>query len=342
MPRFNATIIMLLLCLVTRVQRCSSFSTTSIPSLHRRQVARTTTSISSSRRTYLDSLNEAQVEAVTQPLEGITRVVAGPGAGKTRVLTCRIAHLLNDDDRDRILAVTFTKKASGEMQERLKGLLDTQHQQGQDPGDEILISDNGLVEESSIALSSGLERVTLGTFHSICAKILRWNGKQLASLPSVYRDMVGSRNSTNLDASFAILDQGDQLRIVKEKLKLVGIDLQREKDLKAQQILNNLGKIKSKVKLDPKELRKNRALAVANDIYPLYREHLFASNALDFDDLIYMTRELLQANETVRDSLRRRWPHVLVDEFQDTSEVQLDLVKLWTSESLLVVGDADQ
>ena len=340
--------ITIMLCLLT-IRRCTCFSTlqhtlqhtTLLLGRHGQQRSCLSTSTQLYAANYLENLNNAQVEAVTQPLEGITRVVAGPGAGKTKVLTCRIAHLLQEDSTSRILAVTFTKKASGEMGERLKKII--QDEEGGDK-EEMLFSDNnnGLVEEGSVgSMPNGLERVNLGTFHSICAKILRWNGKQLATLPSVQKDMVGSINAANLDASFAILDQGDQLRVMKDALKTVGVDLQKEKDLKAQTILNALGKIKAG-KVDPKEVRKSRALSIAKDIYPLYREQLLASNSLDFDDLIYMTAELLHCNETIRQALRRRWPHVLVDEFQDTSEVQLDLVKMWTSDSLLVVGDADQ
>jgi DNA helicase-2/ATP-dependent DNA helicase PcrA len=247
---------------------------------------------------------------------------------------------LKHDDK-KILAVTFTKKAAGEMQERLRGLLLEEDETG-DPA-EVMITDNksDLVQEAAVEMPNGLDRVTLGTFHSVCAKILRWNGKELVKLPSVQREMLGSRNMTNLDGTFAILDQNDQLRIVKEIMKLIGVDLQREKDLKPLTILTAVGKIKAG-QVNDRDIGKNRVLSIARDVYPLYRQQLFASNALDFDDLIDMTRELLEQNQTIRELLQRRWPHVLVDEFQDTSKVQLELVKLWTSSSLLVVGDADQ
>eukprot|EP00547_Thalassionema_nitzschioides_P015106 CAMPEP_0194242542 /NCGR_PEP_ID=MMETSP0158-20130606/8050_1 /TAXON_ID=33649 /ORGANISM="Thalassionema nitzschioides, Strain L26-B" /LENGTH=887 /DNA_ID=CAMNT_0038977653 /DNA_START=118 /DNA_END=2781 /DNA_ORIENTATION=+ len=286
--------------------------------------------------TYLRNLNEAQVEAVTQPTTGITRVVAGPGAGKTRVLTCRIAHLLKEDLSSRVLAVTFTKKAAGEMQERVQKLLEED-----DNSETVISNDDASVEEVVVNSLENLNRVTLGTFHSVCAKILRWNGKQLSTLPSVQESMMASKNVTNLDGSFGILDQGDQLRVVKDYCKELQIDLKKEKDVKVRSILSALGKLKLG-ELESKDIRRNRALRIANDIYPYYRQHLFATNSLDFDDLIYMTRELLQTNVTIRDSLRKRWPHVLIDEFQDTSQAQLDLVQTWTSNSLFVVGDADQ
>lgn len=284
---------------------------------------------------HLQNLNEAQIEAVTQPTKGITRVVAGPGAGKTRVLTCRIAHLLKEDEASRVLAVTFTKKAAGEMQERVKRLLE------EDNSNTFISEKNDDIEGVVSNSLDNLNRVTLGTFHSVCAKILRWHGKQLSSLPSVEGAMMESRNTTNLDGSFGILDQGDQLRVVKDYCKELGIDLKKEKNVKVFSILSALGKLKLG-ELDSKDIRRNRVFQIANDIYPHYRQHLFATNSLDFDDLIYMTRELLQSNVTIRDSLRQRWPHVLVDEFQDTSQAQLDLVQTWTSNSLFVVGDADQ
>ena len=299
---------------------------------------------------FLKGLNAAQAEAVTQPLASITRVVAGPGAGKTRVLTSRIAYLLHHDDRDsRILAVTFTKKASGEMQQRLEKLLLVQ---SPPPQEQDRTRESDIVQEevagsgTSPRPSTALDRVTLGTFHSVCAKILRWNGKLLSDLPSVVREMAGSVNATTLDGNFNIVDQSEQIRLVKECQTDLGIDL-KSQDLKPQEVLNAMGKIKSKLAQgqDPlKDGRKvpSKALKAGVKLFPLYREKLLSRNSLDFDDLILMTRELLHVHEDIRDNLRRRWQHVLVDEFQDTSKSQLDLVKLLSSTSLLVVGDADQ
>ena len=303
----------------------------------------------------LEGLNEAQVEAVTQPLSSITRVVAGPGAGKTRVLTSRIAYLLHHDEEDRrILAVTFTKKAAGEMQHRLEKLLETTTiesteqplQQNSVPAENNIVQEEVADAESSTRRSTALDRVTLGTFHSVCAKILRWNGKHLSALPSVVQDMMGVANATTLDGSFAIIDQADQVRLLKECTAELEIDL-KSQDLKPQTVLNALAKIKSNraTGIDPsKSGRKvpSKTMRVGEKVYPLYRQKLLTRNALDFDDLILMTRELLSVHDDIRDHLRRRWQHVLVDEFQDTSQSQSDLVKLLSSDSLLVVGDADQ
>ena len=284
---------------------------------------------SNRHQSLLDGLNPSQVEAVIQPTKAITRVIAGPGSGKTKVLTCRVAYLLEEDRRGRVLAVTFTRKAAGEMQQRVEALLQKNDE-----------SDSG---------PRGMERVTLGTFHSVCAKILRFNGELLSSLPSVRTDMVGYDPArVTLDGSFAIFDESDQLRLVKECLDEAEIDIKKS-GIKPLQVLNAIGQIKEKLSQgnDPFTDDSNKKMVskpekIAKTVYASYREKLFSSNALDFDDLIYMTRELLMEDQELRERLHMRWPHVLVDEFQDTSRSQMDLVKLLTSSSLLVVGDADQ
>jgi len=296
----------------------------------------------------LQDLNPSQVQAVTQPLSAITRVVAGPGSGKTRVLTCRIAYLLQQDLRSRILGVTFTRKAAGEMQQRLGKLLIEESQEHVEPA-----SRNGeaIVEEivgDRQIQPEGLHRVSLGTFHSICAKILRWNGELLSTLPSVAQDMVGSKNATILDSGFAIVDQAEQLRILRECLSEREIVL-KDHDLKPLNVLNAISQAKAEFAegrnaFEPKSKNKPlpKATGIAAKVYQLYREKLISTNCIDFDDLIFMARELLIEYEDVRQRLQQRWTHVLVDEFQDTSKTQMDLVKLLTSSSLFVVGDADQ
>jgi DNA helicase II / ATP-dependent DNA helicase PcrA len=270
----------------------------------------------------LHDLNPSQIAAVTQPLASITRVIAGPGSGKTRVLTARIAYLLTNDRLHNILAVTFTKKAAAEMERRVHDLI------GEQPS----------------------KRVSLGTFHSICTRILRFNGDKLRFLPSVVADMTGSANATLLDGGFSIMDQSDQVRLVKEVLESHGIDLKLYRDVKPLTVINVMGRLKTELSQgnNPFEAKDKRAmpdppsLKIAKTIYFSFREKLLANNCLDFDDLIFLSRELLLHHVTVRDRLRSFWTHVLVDEFQDTSGSQMDLVKLLTSDSLLVVGDADQ
>jgi len=350
----------------------------------------------------LRDLNPSQVEAVTQPLflfdEGtrssssvVTRVIAGPGSGKTKVLTTRIAHLLHNDPYGKVLAVTFTRKAAGEMKERLERLLIEQQQavEGEEGGS---IDGNSIVQERAVEPGvidtegstnpRGIERVELGTFHSICAKVLRYNGDLLRDLPSVQRDMSkaqptwvekispGNANNNdddedkkepemvlvdpeiNLNGQYAIIDQSEQIRTLNECLKEQEIDL-KQTELKPIQILTAIGKMKEMFAQGQDPFVDKRqsnggpggagaALRTARKIYYPYREKLLTNNALDFDDLILLTRELLTVNDELRERLHKRWPHVLVDEYQDTSKIQMDLIKLLTSTSLFVVGDADQ
>jgi len=311
----------------------------------------------------LDGLNPSQIQAVTQPIQSITRVIAGPGAGKTRVLTCRIAYLLEKDTENRILAVTFTKKAAMEMKERLQTLMLThsQYQQQLEAAysveketDNYEKEDDEIYQEEDESYNPALsntDRATFGTFHSACAKILRWNGSLLSSLPSV-----SMYNDTVLDGSFTIIDQTEQLRIVKQCLVECGIDLKgfsNKKDLRPITILNAVSQLKEDDAMG--DNRRNnqsnkeggmkmtaRVRQIAEEVYILYQKQVLEQNSMDFNDLILKTRELLMTNPSVQDRLRKRWHHVLVDEFQDTSEAQLDVVKLLTSKSLLAVGDSDQ
>ena len=297
-----------------------------------------------------------------------------------------------------VLAVTFTKKAAGEMRGRLEGLLGEQMEldggpsgggepregQGGDGPDD----DGGAIVQEEVAGEGRrregpppqMDRVTLGTFHSVCAKILRWNGAELAELPRVRAAAAGggggggggpTSSSSSvppvpLDGSFAIVDQSDQMRILKDCLRQCGIDLKEEGGggggaaIRPITVLNAVGQLRaedadSALDLDggvlgggapsggggaTKMSRKVRRIAEA--VYPRYTRELLRNNSLDFDDLILLARDLLHSRPDVRDRLRRRWAHVLVDEFQDTSRAQLDLVKLLTTDSLLVVGDGDQ
>lgn len=295
-------------------------------------------------------LNKAQCEAVTQPLACISRVVAGPGSGKTRVLTCRIAHLLQQTSRqERILAVTFTRKAAGEMKERLEKLLVAQQQGGNGKHDR----DNEILQEGvdpiTPAVPPAIYRVTLGTFHSVCAKILRWNGDLLSTLPSVAREMSHSGNETVLDGNFIIIDQSEQVRLVKECLTDANIKLAEYREIRPFNVISAISKAKSKYAIgedpfipeNPKK-RLPTILQITSKVYPYYVQKMLSTNCLDFDDLILLARELLMTHEQVRETLQRRWTHVLIDEFQDTSKTQMELVKLLTSSSLFVVGDADQ
>lgn len=330
---------------------------------------------SSSDNGILKDLNDSQRKAVTQPLDSIIRVVAGPGAGKTRVLTSRIAWLLqetlpgnqnqngsNYSQRPyppRVLAVTFTKKAAGEMRTRLDHLLtqiETLNECKKVTEDiamkrvpqNVQIGTDNLDKDKDKGIPRGMERVTLGTFHSLCSKILRWYGEQLKHLPFA--------KGGNLDGSFTILDQADQLKIVKECMKKVGIsssksDDKRQQQIKPNQILQCISNLKSNdIGVPPIEESGNenqsaaakRLQTATRQIYPMYCNILLKNNAVDFDDLLLYTRDLITSNSTIQSELQRRWDFILVDEFQDTSIVQLDLVSKLVSKSLFVVGDQDQ
>ena len=369
-----------------------------------------------------DELNDSQKEATLRPRYSITRVVAGPGAGKTKVLTCRIAHLLldnddatsNDDDdgyrrcnREGILAVTFTKKAAMEMETRLNDLLSSvvseslPSDEGMAPtgistGDEAMLQQGEFVQYGNADPTDGnsvddayarslLRQATVGTFHSVCSKILRKFGRELGELPSV-RQCIGIRNSSGaqitqegvqgqssneeeqsvlssaltLDGSFNILDQSDQLRLLKDVLKEHNIQLSspaatsggKGNDIRPITVLNAISLLNTEEALSstqrgPKNEEESDKMSrkvrqIATQIRIPFQKAKYSQNSVDFDDLILLTRELLLQHPEVREMLHSRWRHVLVDEFQDTSQVQLELVRLLTTNSLFVVGDGDQ
>ena len=192
---------------------------------------RHSTSITATR-SWVEALNPSQREATLRPRHSITRVIAGPGAGKTKVLTSRIAHLLIDDpathwrEREGVLAVTFTKKAASEMERRLSDLLSSTDV-GEDGDVYSVNKDVDVYDETSgggIHNSQLLRHATLGTFHSICSKILRNFGHNISELPSVRRSLAigagqGGGDESIIDGTFSILDQSDQLRMLKTILQ---------------------------------------------------------------------------------------------------------------------------
>jgi len=244
----------------------------------------------------LADLNPQQQAAVSAP-DGQILVLAGPGSGKTRVLTQRAAFLILEREVDpyRILAVTFTNKAAREMQERLQRML-----------------------------GSKLDSLWLGTFHSICARILR---READALPFT-RD-------------FVIMDADDQQNLVKLSLKELNIDdkLYPPASLHAaiSNAKNNLTQAKDFVAGNYRE-------EITRRVFERYEQKLQASNALDFDDLLLYAVRLLQENDGVRQKYARRFYHVLVDEFQDTNMAQYELLQLLAShyQNIFVVGDEDQ
>jgi DNA helicase-2/ATP-dependent DNA helicase PcrA len=247
----------------------------------------------------LDTLNPKQQEAVQAP-DGPVLVLAGPGSGKTRVLTHRVAWL---SERRRvppwkIVAVTFTNKAAKEMKERLHGIIGAQD----------------------------VSQLAIGTFHSICARWLRIEGKHLG-----------------LDPNFAIYDSDDQQKIVKQVTAELALD---EKRFRPNAVLARISKAKSEL-LDPRvfsmQTRDYWDEAVGR-IYAGYAHVLERSNAVDFDDLLMKVARLFEEFPEILQKYQDKYQHILVDEFQDTNPAQYAIVKQLAArhKNIMVVGDPDQ
>jgi len=246
---------------------------------------------------FLDKLNTQQRAAVTAG-NGPVLVVAGPGSGKTRVLTQRIAYLIAEEGVRpwQILAVTFTNKAAKEMAERVKRLLPDQATEG----------------------------IMLGTFHSICARILR---REAEHLP--------------IQSNFVIFDTDDQERIVKNVIRELNIN---EKLYRPASVLGAISRAKNElINADDYPTQTYRD-EIVKRVYTEYQKRLIASNAVDFDDILLYTARLLEDNPSVRDKYAQRFRHVLVDEFQDTNLAQYALVRQLASfnRNIFCVGDPDQ
>ncbi len=236
---------------------------------------------------------------------GPVLVLAGPGSGKTRVLTHRIAYLIGAMGVRpyHILAVTFTNKAAREMDNRVMDLVGQFTQTG--------------------ANSSG-SGLTLGTFHATCARILR---REAEHLP--------------FDSNFVIFDADDQLNLVKQAIRDLKLD---EKRYRPQGVHASISNAKNELLLPDDYPATNYRDEVVKRVYKRYQELLLANNALDFDDLLLWTAYLLEENAPVRERYARRYEHVLVDEFQDTNMAQYLLLKHLASfhNNIFVVGDTDQ
>ncbi len=246
---------------------------------------------------FLDKLNAQQRKAVTAGM-GPVLVLAGPGSGKTRVLTQRVAYLIATEGIRpyRILAVTFTNKAAREMQDRVEKLLGPQATEG----------------------------MMLGTFHSVCARLLRRESEHLP-----------------LESNFVIFDADDQERIVKGIIKEFNLN---EKLYRAASVHAAISNAKNEL-IDAENFPiTNYRDEVVKRVYTEYQKRLIASNAVDFDDLLMYTARLLEDNPAVREKYARRFEHVLVDEFQDTNLAQYTLLKHLASahHNIFVVGDPDQ
>ncbi|MBQ6341622.1 MAG: UvrD-helicase domain-containing protein [Anaerolineaceae bacterium] len=244
-----------------------------------------------------EGLNPQQEQAVTAG-NGQILVIAGPGSGKTRVLTQRIVYLMRTMGIRpyNILAVTFTNKAAKEMVTRIEATL----------GENVQGS------------------MWIGTFHSVCARILR---REAGAMP--------------FDSNFVIMDTDDQLSLIKRIVKDLNID---EKSFKPNALHNAISSAKNELQFPEDFPRSNYREETLYRVYERYQRELLSSNSLDFDDLMLWTHKLLSDNPQIRDNYRRRFHHILVDEFQDTNTVQYQLLKLLAGPdgNLFAVGDEDQ
>ena len=248
---------------------------------------------------YLKNLNEAQKEAVMH-LDGPLLIVAGAGSGKTKVLTSRIANIIKKKKAfpNQILAVTFTNKAAKEMQNRVSKILGS----------------------AAIGLS------WLGTFHSICAKLLRKHA-----------------SAVNLNSNFTIIDSDDQIRLIKNICKAENIDV---KQLSPRFILaiidrwKNKGYYPSEVIVNKKDLYEETILP----LYKIYQQKLSDLNSCDFGDLILHTVKILEYNLDVREIYSKNFKYILVDEYQDTNFIQSKWLNLLSekNKNICCVGDDDQ
>ena len=240
----------------------------------------------------LDNMNPQQREGI-QAVDGPVLLLAGAGSGKTRVITHRIAYLIEERGvpADSILAVTFTNKAATEMAERVDKLLG----------------------------HSSLAKPLLSTFHSFCVRLLR---RDIEALLSRRRG-----NSTGITRNFAIYDEVDQQAVVKAALKRLGFD---DKQLKPSVALGRISWAKSHM-IDPQEYflaSTNPMEERIAHIFEIYRKELLKANALDFDDLLLEAVRLLKAVPEVRERYNRRYKYLLIDEYQDTNRPQYELMKL--------------
>ena len=256
---------------------------------------------------FLKTLNTRQREAVLHT-EGPLLILAGAGSGKTRVIICRLAHLILQRGLapQSLLAVTFTNKAADEMRGRVAALL---HEQGP--------------ERIALPLVS--------TFHSFCVRLLRSYGAPLADV------------RPGFTSDFTIYDENDQLAAVKSVYRQVGLD---EKFMKARSALSAISRAKNQGR-GPQDFYREATSSQAERlavVFDRYQQSLRQSNALDFDDLLLEGVRLLQHSREVRESVNQRYRYLMVDEYQDTNRPQYDLMRLLVGpeRNIGVVGDEDQ
>jgi DNA helicase-2/ATP-dependent DNA helicase PcrA len=259
---------------------------------------------------YLTGLNPQQAQAV-QSVHGPVLVLAGPGSGKTRVLTRRIAYMIDEAGIApwNILAVTFTNKAAREMRERVELILE------------------GKFGEPLPGQPARLGGLTIGTFHSVCARVMRVESASVGFM----RDWV-------------IYDTGDQLSLLRTLLREMNLD---EKRYSPQAIRAHISAQKNELVTPDNHKAQSYFDEIAGRVYRRYQEALQNNNAMDFDDLLMRTTLLFRDNVEIRAKYQQKWQYLLVDEFQDTNTAQFELLRYLANEpqgqrNLFVVGDEDQ
>ena len=266
----------------------------------------------------VENLNPEQRAAV-EATEGPLLILAGAGSGKTRVITSRIAWLIQEKGvaPDAILAVTFTNKAAAEMAERVERLLG----------------------------HGSLTKPLIATFHSLCVRILRRDIEALKlnnEPPQRQRPAAGGPGE-GLTRSFAIFDESDQQNIVKQIMRRMGLDT---KQLTPRTVLSRISWAKNHM-VDPQDYylgSKDPDSERVAHIYKGYKDELRKNNAMDFDDLLLEAARLLKVSAATREYYQRKYRYILVDEYQDTNRPQYDLMKLLAGEykNVCAVGDEDQ
>lgn len=259
----------------------------------------------------LDNLNKEQREAV-QTIQGPLLVLAGAGSGKTKLLTSRIAYLIQNGVKPRnILAVTFTNKAAKEMKERLGNIL----------GENVV------------------KYMWVGTFHGICGRILRENIENYSF-----------QSGKKLDKNFSIYDENDSNAVIKQAIKKLNLDDKVYQPKLVKSVISNAKNKMQDAYTFATFARDFKSQKIAS-IYEEYENALNNNNAIDFDDMLLLTVKLLEQSKEVRQLYYDRFQHILVDEFQDTNIAQYKLINmLYTNldteipdeRSLCVVGDVDQ
>ena len=258
----------------------------------------------------LEGLNDQQRAAV-QATEGPVLVLAGPGSGKTRVLTRRIAYLIEEEKTDpwHVLAVTFTNKAAKEMAVRVEELIGHRF------------------PPPAEGLRRSLGGLTIGTFHSVCARVLRVEVE-----------------AAGFQRNWVIYDTADQLALVRDILKEMQLD---EKRFSPRAILSQIGGWKNELLTPDLVTADGYMQEICDRVYGRYQQLLRLNNAMDFDDLLMQAVLLLRRDKEIRRKYQDKWRYVLVDEFQDTNTAQYELASLFVGPpdgrgNLFVVGDEDQ